>query len=127
MRVKTLSYYKGCHYIDVDGREYRAQFALFPEDSGDYNPGVWETEIVPSLETIRGPDVSQFPAPEALEAIVRQFPTYASYRPARWNGDRVVCGPPELCRFCGKLEADCTGSGFDDGIAAHDFAPGGVR
>ena len=90
MRVKTQSWYKGCHYIDVDGREYRVQFVLFPEDSGDYNPGIWDNEIVPSLETIRGPNVSEFPSPEALEAIAREFPAYASYPGARWNGETVV-------------------------------------
>lgn len=34
--------------------------------------------------------------------------------------------PPECehCRFCGKTEEGCTGSGYDDGIQAHDFTEG---
>ena len=32
----------------------------------------------------------------------------------------------EPCCFCGKTETECTGSGFDDGIEAHDFTPGGI-
>ena len=27
----------------------------------------------------------------------------------------------QLCIHCSKTQAQCTGSGFDDGIAAHDF------
>ena len=29
------------------------------------------------------------------------------------------------CKFCGKTKEDCTGSGYDDGIEAHDYTPRG--
>jgi hypothetical protein len=32
---------------------------------------------------------------------------------------------PFACRFCGKYQEECTGSGFDDGIQAHDFTENG--
>ena len=31
-----------------------------------------------------------------------------------------------ICRFCGSIEPKCTGSGFEDGIEAHDFSAGGL-
>ena len=29
-----------------------------------------------------------------------------------------------LCRWCGKVAEECTGSGYADDIPAHDFKPG---
>jgi len=39
--------------------------------------------------------------------------------------DRITSECIEIpdCRFCGKPEVDCNGSGMDDGIQAHDFTP----
>jgi len=31
------------------------------------------------------------------------------------------------CKFCGKTKEDCTGSGYDDGIEAHDYQEAELR
>lgn len=32
----------------------------------------------------------------------------------------------EYCMFCGETEKRCHGGGFEDGVQAHDFTPGGI-
>jgi len=38
-------------------------------------------------------------------------------------GKIIIADGP--CKFCGKHQENCNGSGMDDGIQAHDFTPGG--
>ncbi len=91
--ARWTSVYKGEYWVDYNGESYSVRFAAFDEDSESFNPGVWAREIVPSVGTVKGPNICEFPTDEAVSAVLACIPgdrSFETFRLARWNGEQVV-------------------------------------
>jgi hypothetical protein len=79
--------------VDYDGESYSVRFAAFDEDEASFVPRVWAREIVPSVATVKGPNICEFPTDEAVSAVLACIPgdrSFATFRLARWDGEKVV-------------------------------------
>jgi hypothetical protein len=89
---EILSWYDGELDVAYKGKRHHLRFAAFEHRQNVYNPGVWENEIVPSVGTIKGPNVLEYPSDDAVAAIkdlLSEGSTvdFSTFVPARWNDD----------------------------------------